>query len=140
MTEKTKSTKYFKHGYALLIGVGADLPVTIKDAQAVYDIFIDKARCGYKKENIKLLTGEVATRTNILSGLDWLSTNTNKDNDAVVIIYFSGHGGMIPSYHLVPYGYNSKLLGSTSISGVEFTNKLKAIKAKKVLILFNSAI
>ncbi|MFS0514491.1 hypothetical protein ACEYW6_07150 [Nostoc sp. UIC 10607] len=31
----------FTNGYALLIGVGADLPVTVKDATAIQDILID---------------------------------------------------------------------------------------------------
>ncbi|MEH2457552.1 hypothetical protein [Nostoc sp.] len=34
----------FTNGYALLIGVGADLPVTVKDATAIRDILIDGDR------------------------------------------------------------------------------------------------
>ncbi|MBC1221193.1 hypothetical protein GNF10_03330 [Nostoc sp. UCD121] len=36
------SKQNFKNGYALPIGVGADLPVTVKDATAIGDILIDK--------------------------------------------------------------------------------------------------
>ncbi|MEH2317870.1 hypothetical protein [Nostoc sp.] len=35
------------NGYALLIGVGADLPVTVKDATAIQDILIDSDRAAY---------------------------------------------------------------------------------------------
>ncbi|MBN3943773.1 MAG: hypothetical protein V7L21_32490 [Nostoc sp.] len=37
----------FTNGYALLIGVGADLPVTVLDATALKDILIDSDRAAY---------------------------------------------------------------------------------------------
>jgi hypothetical protein len=37
----------FTNGYALLIGIGADLPVTVKDATAIRDILIDGDRAAY---------------------------------------------------------------------------------------------
>lgn len=127
----------FDHGYALVVGVGADLKVTVDDAKAVYEILTDKNRCGYKLENVRLLTEKEAARDDILAGLDWLADQASKDIDAAVIIYFSGHGGMMPTYHLVPNGYNSTNLASTAISGVEFTQKLKSINSKKQLILLD---
>ncbi|WP_375510018.1 hypothetical protein [uncultured Nostoc sp.] len=38
----------FTEGYALLIGVGADLPVTVKDATAIQDMLIDSDRAAYR--------------------------------------------------------------------------------------------
>ncbi|MEH2297154.1 hypothetical protein [Nostoc sp.] len=45
----------FTNGYALLIGVGADLPVTVKDATAIRDILIDPSRAAYPPEQVKQL-------------------------------------------------------------------------------------
>ncbi|MEH1971552.1 MULTISPECIES: hypothetical protein [unclassified Nostoc] len=39
----------FTNGYALLIGVGADLPVTVKDATAIEVILIDGDRADRNK-------------------------------------------------------------------------------------------
>ena len=37
----------FSNGYALLIGVGADLPVTVKDATALRDVLVNQNRAAY---------------------------------------------------------------------------------------------
>jgi len=37
----------FTQGHALLIGLGADLPNTIDDAQEMYAIVTDEERCAY---------------------------------------------------------------------------------------------
>ncbi|AUB37290.1 putative protein, containings caspase domain [Nostoc flagelliforme CCNUN1] len=37
----------FKNGYGLLISVGADLPVTVKDVTAIGDRLIDSDRAAY---------------------------------------------------------------------------------------------
>ncbi|MCW9036839.1 hypothetical protein, partial [Altibacter sp.] len=58
--------------YAILIGVGADLPASVEDARAIYDLLSDPNLAGYKKENITLLTEEQATRDNILKAFDAL--------------------------------------------------------------------
>ena len=127
----------FKHGYALLIGVGADLPVTAEDATVLRDILVDPQRCTYPPDQVKLLTKSQATRQGILDGLDWLRTQVQNDPEATVVIYFSGHGGLTPDYHLVPFGYNAQDLANTALSGAEFTAKLGAIQAKKLLILLD---
>ena len=130
-------SKNFKHGYALIIGVGADLPITIDDAKGLRDILEDPHHCGYPPEHVKLLTGEQATRQGILDALSSLYAQTQNDPDATVVIYFSGHGGVTSKYHLVPYGYKLDDLETTTISGVEFTEKLGQIKSKKLLILLD---
>ncbi|MCB0367972.1 MAG: caspase family protein [Bdellovibrionales bacterium] len=131
----TKST--FSHGYALIIGVGADLPVTIQDAKGLYDILVDPQRSAYSAENVMLLTSEKATKSDILRGLDWLTDKTLENKEATSIVYFSGHGGLAPNYHLVPYGYNLQDLASTAISGVEFTSKITSIRTKKLVVLLD---
>lgn len=130
--------KRFGHGYALLIGVGSgDLPNTVDDAQVLSDILSDPSRCAYPPDQVRLLTSEKSTRANILSELDWLSAATKDDEDATVVFFFSGHGGYMPNYHIVPHGYNSQVVESTAISGEELTVKLAAILCKKLLILLD---
>jgi hypothetical protein len=127
----------FTHGYALLIGVGGDLPVTVQDAIALHDILISPQRCAYPPGQVKLLTKEQANRNGILDCLDWLINSVQRDEQATAIVYFSGHGGFTPEYHLVPAGYDSQKIKKTAISGAEFTQKLGEIRAQKLLILLD---
>ncbi len=131
------NSSLFKHGYALLVGVGADLPVTVQDAKGLHDILVDSQRCAYPPGQVKLLTESQATRQGILDGMGWLITQMPNDPEATCLIYFSGHGGLMPSYHLVPFGYNSQDLTGTAVSGTEFTQKLLAIRAQKLLVLLD---
>jgi hypothetical protein len=127
----------FTHGYALLIGVGDDLPVTVKDATGLRDILGNPRRCAYPPGQVKLLTEGRAMRQDILGGLDWLADRAREDSDSTVVVYFSGHGGHIPGYHLVPYAYDASALADTAVSGAEFTGKLDAIRSRKLLVLLD---
>ena len=132
--------KVYTPGFALVIGVGADLPNTIDDAEGIANILKDSSRCAYPAQQVHLLTEEQATRDNIISTLEHLSHTTN--SESTVVIYFSGHGYRVTSstgefYYLMPYGYNLKQLYQTAINGNEFAEKLKAIPAKKLLILLD---
>jgi hypothetical protein len=125
----------FSNGYAVVVGVGADLPVTIEDAKAIAGQLCDPARCAYPVDHVRLLTGDKARRDTILSALNWLAEKAGKDDTAVV--YFSGHGTEIPKYHLVPFGVDWGNLGDTAITGQEFTERLRSIQAKKLLVLLD---
>ncbi len=37
----------FRRGYAVVVGVGAELPVTIDDATAIANLLSDSSRCAY---------------------------------------------------------------------------------------------
>jgi len=128
-------SQIFKQGYAVVVGVGADLPVTIDDATAIADLLGDLSRCAYATEQVRLLTGEKADRTNVLSALSWLAEMTGEDDTAIA--YFSGHGIETPDYYLMPYGYDMANLEGTAIRGETFTEHLGAIKAKKLLVLLD---
>ncbi|RMA64282.1 caspase family protein [Ulvibacter antarcticus] len=88
-----------KNAYAILIGVGHDLPESVVDATAIYKILSDKKISGYKKKNITLLTEKNAIRGNILKALDNLIENA--DEDATVFIFYSGHGGTYTDNDLI---------------------------------------
>ncbi|BAY19991.1 peptidase C14 caspase catalytic subunit p20 (plasmid) [Anabaenopsis circularis NIES-21] len=130
----------FSNGYALLIGVGADLPVTVKDATALKDVLIDPKCAAYPPAQVTLLTETTATRQNILAAFDQIISEVNQNTDATVIIYYSGHGGRIKrtnEYFLVPYGYDPSQRANTAISGLEFTQKIEAITARKLVVLLD---
>lgn len=127
----------FSNGYALIIGVGADLPVTVKDAQAIYNVLRDSGRCAYPENQVQLLTEAQANRKNIITELERLSKVSKENPESTIIIYFSGHGGHMPDYYMVPYGYNPNDIDNTAISGNVFTNKLRSIKSKKLLVLLD---
>ena len=130
----------FDRGYALVVGVGADLPNTVDDAVGIADILKDPARCAYPPDHVHLLTGEKATRDDIFSTFDTLSQSTNPQS--TVLVYFSGHGYQAASstgefYYLLPHGYDVNRLYQTGISGAEFADRLRAIPAQKLLVLLD---
>lgn len=137
-------TTSFEHGYALLVGVGGDdISVTVDDAAALYDVLIDVNRAGYPPKQVQLLTKEKATRQGILDGLDQIIQQVNVDDKATAMVYYSGHGGRIkqgqqdPSYYLVPHGFDSARLSDTAITGTEFTQKIQALNAKKLVVFLD---
>lgn len=130
----------FSQGHACIVGVGADLPNTVDDAVGLANILKDPERCAYPPEQVHLLTQQQANREGILAALDQLAKTTTPDS--TVIVYFSGHGYQVNSpvgevYYLMPFGYDQTKLYKTAISGIEFTTKLQAISAKKLLILLD---
>jgi uncharacterized caspase-like protein len=127
----------FPHGYAVVVGVGADLPVTAQDATAVADLLQDPERCAYPADQVHLLTNEQARRAPVLAALDTLAEQTRRDPEATAIVYFSGHGLETPDFHLMPFGYNIASLEDTTISGALFTEKLRAIQSQKLLVLLD---
>lgn len=133
----------FDQGYALIIGVGADLPNTVDDATGLAEIIEDPTRCAYPSDHVRTLTGKEATRDAILAALDGLSQSTDVSaSQSTALIYFSGHGYRVSSslgesYYLLPYGYDMERLYRTAISGAEFTARLGAIPAQRLLVLLD---
>src|SRR5581483_3687996 len=133
----------FIHGYALLIGVGADLPITVQDATALRDVLVNPHRAAYPPNQLELLTGTSADRHGILEAFDRLINRTNSDPEATVIVYYSGHGGKVDysdntsQYFLVPHDYDPGRPAETAISGAEFTKKIEAIKARKLIVFLD---
>jgi hypothetical protein len=130
-------TDFFSHGYAVVVGAGADLPITVNDAQGMADLLRSPDRCAYPVDQVQLLTGQAAQREAVLAALDELAVQVTNDPQATAVVYFSGHGLEMPAYHLMPFGYDLSNLPTTAISGAEFTEKLRAIQSKKLLVLLD---
>lgn len=128
----------FFNGYGLLVGVGADLPVTVKDATGLYEVLINPKRAAYQPENVQLLSENQAKRQDILNGFDKLIKQSNENHIETAIVYYSGHGGKIANeYYLVPFGFDRNRPQTTGISGKEFSEKIEAIKAKKLIVILD---
>ncbi|MDX2241460.1 MAG: caspase family protein [Leptolyngbyaceae cyanobacterium bins.302] len=133
-------SELFTQGHACVVGVGGDLPNTVDDAIGFAKILSDPERCAYPNEQVRLLIKEQAKREDILAVLDQLAQATTVDS--TVVIYFSGHGYQVTTttgeaYYLMPFGYDPNKLFKTAISGAELTAKLRAIPAKKLLLLLD---
>ena len=131
-----------ENAYALLIGVGADLPVTIKDASAIKSVLVNPKKAAYKEENVVLLTEKNASRENVLKELNSLVEKVAKKDDSTVIIYYSGHGGQYQNegseeYFLLTHGYDSRNRNETMVRGDEFSNIIDKIKARKLLVMLD---
>jgi hypothetical protein len=139
----TSNTAQFKHGYALLIGVGNyphinPLPVTVNDATVLHSILTDPMRAAYPPDQVNLLVNEAASRQGILDGLQWLLEKTASDKEATVFIYFSGHGGVLgKQFNLIPYDYKRSLKEEGGIKKEEFTSVVNAIQSKKLLVFLD---
>lgn len=134
-------SQFFTQGHACIVGVGADLPNTVDDAVGLANILQDPERCAYPADQVQRLTGEQATRDNVLGAIAHLAATTTPDS--TVLVYFSGHGYKLSHpimgdrYFLMPYGYDQKALATTAIAGDEFAAQLRAIPAKKLLLLLD---
>lgn len=134
----------FSRGHALIIGTGdPGIEITEQDARAIHRLLVNPGRAGYPEPQARLLTGAEATRKRILDELDGLAARTNQDpdRDTTVMIYFSGHGlrgeGANPSYYLIPRGYQIGQEAGTAISGAEFSEKIAAIKSRKMIVFLD---
>lgn len=105
---------------ALLIGVGADLPNTVTDAEGLAGILTDPSRCQYPAANVTVLTEGDATRDRVLAALDALATAAVAD--ATVLVHYSGHGYPVTSsqgesHYLMTHGHDLARLYQTTGGG-----------------------
>ena len=128
-------SELFMQGYAVVVGAGGDLPVTASDALGVAKQLRDPGRCAYPPGQVRCLTNAEARRGAVLEALDWLGGAAGPE--ATATVYFSGHGAETPEHYLMPHGYQMSDLPGTAITGREFTEKLRAIRAKKLIVLLD---
>jgi hypothetical protein len=141
-------TVSFQQGHAILIGVGShqyisrlDVPISITDAQAVADVLQNPGYCGYPAEQVKLLSHTSATAANILIELGALAEKV-KITDTVTFFY-EGHGdyGTDGNYYLITHDAQAsgdKVIPGTGLSQVDLLKAINAIKAERVLMIFNA--
>ena len=137
----------FSNAYALLIGVGESiipkysLPVTVKDTKALKTVLCDSQLCGYEEQYVRLLHDKTASKINMLDGLDWLKQCTEKDTDVTVVVFYSGHGWLEKDsqrYYLIQHDADPENLENTALDAQLFTDKLRDIKAKRLLVIIDA--
>ncbi|MFV9507426.1 MAG: caspase family protein [Oscillochloridaceae bacterium umkhey_bin13] len=138
----------FTHGHALIIGVGSyqhepglNVPITAADAQAVATVLRDSQYCGYPEAQVTQLSNAGATRDGILAALTDLATRTKPDD--TVLLFYSGHGEYSADgvYQLTTHNTRlaqRKVVAGTGISQPELLDKLRAIPAKRLILLINA--
>jgi hypothetical protein len=139
----------FDKGHALLIGVGTyanksgwAVPTTVEDARAVAAVLGNPQFCGYPRAQVTLLSNEQATRQSILTALDKLASQASADS--TLLLFYSGHGHYDAAgvYYLTTHDLQTdaggKVVPGTSLSQKDLLDKVRAIKAKRMLVIFNA--
>ncbi len=127
----------FTHGYALVGGVGADLPTTVHDAEQVAAFLRDPARCAYPPTQVQVLTNAQASRAGVLNGLAHVAEWARTDPQATVVVYLSGHGVATPHFSFLTHGYDLQNLATTALAETELSEALRAIPAQRLLVLLD---
>ncbi|MEE9615971.1 MAG: caspase family protein [Anaerolineae bacterium] len=134
------------NAHALVIGIANyqqinKLPPTVlKDAQDIRDLLVAPQHCGYSPDNVQLLLDDQATAGRIRAALKTLAESTNPESTA--FLYISSHGGRVESgnyagEYLLPVDVVPNRVNKTAISGNEFTEALRGIPARKVMVVFD---
>jgi hypothetical protein len=138
----------FSTGHALLIGVGLyqhisqyNVPIAARDAEAVREALLDPDLCAYPAGQVTLLTNENATRAAVLSALEGLAAKL--DAESTLFLFFVGHGvyGTDGNYTLTTHDSQldgKRLRAGTGVSEIELLDKLRQIKAKRMLLVINA--
>lgn len=127
--------------YAVIVGISdykdpdiPDLKYAEKDALAFYDFLRSKNVGSVPEENIALLTGTKATRSNILAQVIDKFTRSNKED--LVIFYFSGHGraGELENMgYLLNYDTENDNAAGSSVSMDDVKTRIDKCQAKMKL-------
>ena len=135
----------FDKGFALVIGIGsylhingANIPISVSDAQEVGRILCDQNLCGYPSAQVTILHDHTASRQNILSELDKLAGKTSAEN--TVTLFYCGHGatGTDGNYYLTTVDsqvQGDRVVAGTGISEVDLLDKLRAIPAQRLILI-----
>jgi hypothetical protein len=138
-----------ENAHALIVGIAnykkinALPPIVLKDAQDIYDLLVSPQHCGYVPDNVQLLLDNQATKDAIRQVLETLAQKSNPDSS--VLLYISSHGGQVEfgphaGEYLLPVDADctsGASLAQTAIAGSDFTDALRAIPARKLVVLFD---
>ena len=139
--------------FAVIIGIDKykspdieGLKVAGIDAKSIYQIITDPKGGGFPVENVKLLLNDQATRESITKILgEWLPGQAKPDD--MVLIFYSGHGGIEPdlsgeeadgnSKYIIPYDTDPKNLFSTAIQNSNLSGMLQRIGSNQMVFLID---
>jgi hypothetical protein len=142
------ATNGFSQGHALLIGVGSytykpqlNIPISVADAKKVAETLQNPQICGYPEKQITTLHDETATRESVLTSLSALAESANPSD--TVFFFYCGHGdyGLDGLYYLTTSDTqveSHKVVPGTGVAEQELIEKIRAIRAKGILMVFNA--
>ncbi|MCK5301485.1 MAG: caspase family protein, partial [Thermoplasmatales archaeon] len=134
--------------YAIIIGIENFIGIEFSDdyIDETASAFYEKLRTGdnWKKDNIKILLNENATKNNIRESiLNWLKPIENEDD--IVLFYFVGHSNKIPydnkiygNAFLLPYDTNNKVFSEDKITDIELDSWFDELESKHMTIIFDT--
>jgi len=127
----------FNQGFALTIGTPFNFSVTANDAQAMFDVLVDDAKCAYPTGQVIRLLPAESTREAIRAALWRLANQTTPDS--TVVIFYSGHGelGSDGMFYIAPQDGDLLKPAQTCISGTELAERIKKIAARKLLLILD---
>lgn len=131
-------------GIAIVIGVENYREKLPKADYAASDAKVTaeyaKRVLGYPEENVALLLGDRATKSDMEKYFErWLPNRVEKDDE--VFIYFSGHGAPNPKTgdaYLVPYDADPTYIEQTGYPLKKLYAELAKLPAKKVVVAMDS--
>lgn len=138
----------FDDGRALIIGIGTyatpvwNAPVTLGDATSIAEALTDTKVAGYPSSQVQVLDRDGATLEKLLKAFDALAAAA--DPDDTVLVFYAGHGLLDTTgeYNLTAYdtafqGVDHVVAG-TGLSESVLLEKLRAIRAQKLLLIINA--
>lgn len=138
----------FASAHALVVGVGKyqhisqyDVPLAARDAQAVSRVLQDPARCAYPPGQVRLLTGEQATRAALIEALDGLAAQLTPAD--TLFFFYVGHGVYDTQGKYTLTTHETQLEGiraapGSGLSELELIDRLRKMKAKRLLLVINA--
>jgi hypothetical protein len=133
------------NAHGLVVGIAnyrhvRSLPRTVlHDAQAVRDVLVDPLQGAYPPQHVRLLLDDQADRASICQALADVAQQA--DASSTAFLFFSCHGARIDRWeYLLPvdtFVSSGALDVSSAISGSEFTEALRSIPARKVVVIFD---
>jgi hypothetical protein len=133
------------NAHGLVVGIAnyqcvRALPGTVlNDARSMRELLVDPVQGGYPPQNVRLLLDDQAERASMCLALAELAQRA--DANSTAFLYFSCHGARVErGEYLLPadtVATGGVLDESTAISGAEFTEALRSIPARKVVVIFD---
>ena len=141
---RIKPVKPNPNRVALIIGIesyrtAVEAKYAVNDAEAFQNYA--EIALGVPAQNMKLLTNEQATRSDILLALkSWLPRVTTP-GESELFVFFAGHGMPTAdgeSAFIVPFDANVLLLEDTGISRKRLYAEVDAVRPKSVMLFFDN--
>jgi hypothetical protein len=139
--------------YAVIIGIGKYKDTSIqtlkyaeKDAEEIYKFLINPAHGNFPQNNVKMLINEEATLKNIKSAIGtWLPQNAKPDD--MVILFYSGHGGVEPDIsgeepdgnnkYIIPYDAQVDDLFATALLNSHISTMLDRVSSNRMIFFID---